>query len=393
MSFFLPFLIGLMILAVIFRQDAVLTVIYLLLAVYLFGRWWSDHAMKGVSAERVFSDHAFLNQKIPVKLSLVNHSWLPLVWLQVHESLPLALISPAFVRQVVSIPPKSGAEIHYELKAHKRGYYPVGPLKLLSGDLMGMTPDRELVGEVDHVTIYPEIVSMHGFSLFSRSPFGELRSYNPIFEDTSRTLGKRDYVTGDSLRRVDWKTSAASGRLQVKTYQPSMSLEIMVCLDLNLENYDPHTRIDLSEVAVIAAASTANWAVSKKQPVGFITNGLDPLAGGQRFQTLQAGRGGGSLMNILEMLARVEPCTDISFLPLLQREISRLPWGTNLLLITGKYDHELQETIFQAQRMGFNAGVILVGSIPAMTEIIQRGRRYHFRVWNILHQSDLEFLE
>ncbi len=393
MNFYLPFLVGLTILAVIFRQSAVLTVFYLLFGVYFVARWSSSRALRSVAPERKFQNRVFLNQKIPVELVLHNKGRLPVIWLQVHEALPLQLIAPPFIQRAVSIAPRSSASIHYEMNGRKRGYYPIGPFRMLSGDLLGMMPDQELIGGVEHITIYPQIVPMRGLNLFSRSPFGELRSYNPIFEDTSRAQGKRDYVMGDSLRRVDWKTTAALGRLQVKTYSPSMALETMVCLNMNPEDYDPRLRFDLAEVAVIAAASTANWISGKKQPVGLVTNGSDPLTEQSSFQTILPRKGSGGLMSILDVLARVEAEQSVPFLPLVRREMARMAWGTTVVLITGIYNQELEETIFQAKRMGFNAAIILVGLQPNMPDILQRGRRYHFRAWNIRHQDELEALE
>ena len=55
--------------------------------------------------------------------------------------------------------------------------------------------------------------SLTSLSLPSHSPLGTLRHTQPIFEDPSRVTGKRDYISGDSLRRVDWKATAATGRL------------------------------------------------------------------------------------------------------------------------------------------------------------------------------------
>ena len=392
MTFYLPFLIALMILAVIFRQSAVLTVFYLLFGVYFGANWWSGHTLRAVAARRTFQNRTFLNQKIPVELELKNTSRLPVAWLQVHEALPLALIAPPFLQTAVTILPRSSATLRYELSARRRGYYTLGPLRLLTGDLLGLTPEQETGGPEDNLTVYPQIVPMPAFNLWSRSPFGELRSTNPVFEDTNRPQGKRDYVIGDSPRRVDWKTSAALGRLQVKTFQPSMSLDTMLCLDMDPADYDPHLRFDLMEVAVIAAASTANRVIQQKQAVGLITNGSDPLEELDAFRRLSSGKGSGSLMSILDVLARVESGPERPFLPLVRREMARLAWGSTLVLITGNYPPELDETIFQARRMGFSAALLLVGLQPNLAAIQQRARRYHFRVWNIRHQDELETL-
>jgi hypothetical protein len=88
----------------------------------------------------------------------------------------------------------------------------------------------------------------------SRSPIGTLRHTQPIFEDPSRVRGKRDYTTGDSLRRVDWKATATTGRLQVKQFEPSIALETALFLNLNADEYLQRTRLDATELAIVIAA-------------------------------------------------------------------------------------------------------------------------------------------
>ena len=85
--------------------------------------------------------------------------------------------------------------------------------------------------------------------------------------------GKRDYVASDSLRRMNWKASASTGRLQIKQFEPSIALQTEIFLNLNASEYVTKHRIDATELAIVVAASLANWAVIQKQAVGLTTNG------------------------------------------------------------------------------------------------------------------------
>ena len=89
-------------------------------------------------------------------------------------------------------------------------------------------------------------------------------------------MGKRDYTAGDSLRRIDWKSTAAVGRLQTKLFEPSIALETVLFLNLNSEEYHYKFRYDASELAIVVAASLANWIIGQKQSVGLVVNGSDP---------------------------------------------------------------------------------------------------------------------
>jgi len=70
-----------------------------------------------------------------------------------------------------------------------------------------------------------------------------MRHQQPIFEDP-HAYGKRDYVASDSLRRVDWKASASTGRLQIKQFEPSIALQTVIFLNLNGSEYNTRNRID-----------------------------------------------------------------------------------------------------------------------------------------------------
>ena len=137
----------------------------------------------------------------------------------------------------------------------------------------------------EHLVIYPRIVPFTSVEIPSHSPQGTLRHHLPLFEDPTRVFGKRGYLSGDSLRRIDWKASASSGRLQVKLFEPSIALETFIVLNLNAEDYYYRTRIDSTELAIVIAASVSNWIVGKKQMVGMMVNGRDPLADDGRPQT------------------------------------------------------------------------------------------------------------
>ena len=70
-NFFL-FLIVLTVFAIFLREDSILTLAYFLVGVYALSRWWSRRALLAVEYKRTFLPRAFLYEKVPVQLELVN---------------------------------------------------------------------------------------------------------------------------------------------------------------------------------------------------------------------------------------------------------------------------------------------------------------------------------
>lgn len=384
---YLPALIALLLVSVVTRDDTVLALFYLMTAVYFAGRWWSRRALRAVTFKRHFSDHAFPNEEIPVRLEVANAGWLPVVWLGMHESLPTEISAASRVREIATLGPHGRREFHYTLRTYKRGYYQVGPLFLGSGDLFGLHDDLSSQGRPDYLTVYPRILPLTRPSLPSRSPMGTLRHTQPIFEDPTRVTGKRAYVSGDSLRRVDWKATAASGQLQVKLFEPSIALETMVFLDLHAGAYDLHYRFDASELGVVVAASLANWVVGQKQSVGLATNGLDPLGA----PGVPMRKGQGHLIHILEVLARVQISETSPPLPeLIGSQVVHLAWGTTLVVITGSAGEPLFDALLRARRAGLNVVLILTVPHADYSRIRHRGEHFGFTVHQFARERDVD---
>ncbi len=361
MADFLPFLIFLMILALFLQAGPALTVFYLIIGTFLLGLWWQKRSLKHLEVRREYQDHAYSGEIIPVRLTIENKSILPILWLEVHESLPVNLRAGRNIKEVFSLGIRGRKVIEYELNALKRGYYALGPLVVSSGDPLGLTKPTQVDFPAGPLTVYPKIVSLETLGLPSRSPFGTIKHNNPAFEDPTRLMGKRGFQTGDSIRRIDWKATAATGQLQVKLYEASIALDVAILLDLDIESYDIQSFYGATELAVTAAASLAAWGQRHNQPVGLFTNGYDPLTESNAIRLIISKKGTGHFINILERLARIEPIEGFGPEHLLQDARAQLSWGTTLVFISGGINPEIIEQLYQCKKSGMNPVILMTG--------------------------------
>ena len=386
---FLPLLAVLLLIAAFLRGDFALTVIYLVVGALVAGMWWSRRGLTQVETKRQFGAHAFLGERVKVDLHVRNKGWLPIPWLELHETLPVALVGPNSFQSVIHLGPRAAANFEYFVEARKRGYYPIGPLSISTGDILGLSDTLLGQSPPEALVVYPKIIPFSSMDLPSKSPQGTLRHTLPLFEDPTRVFGKRGYTSGDSLRRIDWKATATSGRLQVKLFEPSIALETCILLNLNAEDYYYRSRIDSTELAIVIAASISNWIVDKKQMVGMLANGRDPLTADGKPQLIPPHKGKRHLMQILEALARVEISENSDLGPLLQAQRYQLAWGTTLIVITGMIaDHVLDE-LYQARRSGQNPVLILAGRDSAEEPVRRRANVYGIPVFSIATENDL----
>ncbi len=395
----LPYLlIVLIVVALLLRLDFVFYIIYVVGGIWLLARWATPRSMDKLSVQRTFTSHAFLHETIPVRLELHNRTPLPMPWLHVHESLPPDLASAAQISRVYTLRPREQVTITYDLRCLRRGYYPIGPLRLSSGDTFGFAGVQNRGEGVQYLTVYPRIIPLVGLALPSRLPFGALASPQHMFEDPARLRGVREYQAGDSQRRINWKASAHSDNLLVKQFAPSISLESMLLLNLSINDYERQRRYSASEWAIVVAASVATYLESRRQAVGLAVHGIDALVGqpGAAAPAMQVPPrpGRAHLMKVLELLARAELVDSAEpFVAWAQRTAAPLSWGATVIAITPSGDELTCQGLHSLARAGLNVVMLVVEPYGRFGVIQERARRLGFTAYLVASEDDLNLLQ
>jgi len=357
----LPLFIIILVIAFLTGSDSLFYLAYVLGGIGLLTIVWMQQSLLGVQSRRRFSARAFHGEEITVELDVANRGRWPLLWLRIHESIPLSLHVPNFEHRVVSLAPGEKTTLHYQLNCQRRGYYRLGPLKLETGDLLQLTPDKQVLFGAEPFIVYPRVVPLRKLGLPSQLPFGDLPSRQRIFEDPSRFFGVRDYVPGDSLRRINWKSSARAGRLQFKRFQPAIALHTVILLNLNDEAYSLRGRAAGGEMGIIVAASIAAHLIERRQQVGLALLGCDPVTEYTGLQVISPAHGRDHLMRMLEALARVEMAPTVPLTSVLPQANAGLGWGSTAVVISPASPH-LVDALLQMRRQGFHVMFIATDS-------------------------------
>ncbi len=357
-----PLLVMVIVIAFFVGSESLFYLAYALGGLLLFSFIWIRQAPRGLRIERHFPARAFHGEEVAAELQVANRGRWPILWVELHESLPLALHVPNFTRRVVSLAPGEKAIIPYRLSCRRRGYYQLGPVTLHLGDFFDLAPEREVQGVENPFVVYPRIVPLSRLGLPSRIPYGELPSRQRIFEDPTRFFGVRDYQPGDSLRLIHWKSSARAEQLLVKRFQPAIALNTLVILNLNVEDYSLKARADAGEVGIVVAASVSAHLIEQRQRVGLVVLGQDAVTERAGLQTVPPLRGHEHLIRILELLARVELDSATSFAPVLSQATADLGWGSSIVIITPGPSEHLVDALLELRRRGFH--VLLVATDP-----------------------------
>lgn len=408
----------LLLLAVAFllRVDFVFYILYVAAGIFIWSRFVTPRTVKQLFVERTFPRRSFLGETVNVLISLENKGRLTIPWLQFSESVPPELRLSETTQRVTALKGKSTFTFSYPIKAQRRGYYKIGPLRMVSGDLFGLTSQQRGYLAPDYLTVYPRIVQLSRLGLPSRLPFGTIAAKQRLFEDPARPAGVRLFRSGDSLRQMNWKASAHTGSLQVRTFQPAISLEAMLLLNLNESDYQRSSRHHAGEWAIVVAASLANHLISQRQAVGLLTNGVDPLrqlesslefdevSGRLEFVSaplnsewtpymppaIEPQGGRAQLMKLLEQLARLEQRPTVPFAGWANLACAGLSWGITVLSITPRGDPATCNALHRLVRSGYNPILFAVEPDHNFNEVRERARRLGFRAFNVASPQDFD---
>jgi uncharacterized protein (DUF58 family) len=411
-------IIFLLAIAFLLRVDFVFYIAYVCIGLYAWSIWYTPRALKRLRSSRQFSGHAFLGERVPVTLRLANDGRLPLPWIRLNESVPLRLRGGEPPGRVLSLRGRESYTFVYHVLAARRGYYRLGPLSIGAGDQFGFGENSASL-PADYLTVYPRIIPLSRLGLPSRLPFGTVQSRQRLFEDPARPAGVRDYRSGDSLRHINWKVSAHTESLAVRTFQPAISLETALLVNLDQRDYERRERLTGPEWAIEVAASLAAHLVEGRQPVGLATNGADPLRpsgaeageallfdeesgrllmrrsnGGERLAAVPAPipprPGRAHLMKVLELLARVEAGETVAFNAWAPGACAHLSWGVTLLAITPRGDEPTCRVLHSLLRAGYNPVLVVVQPVASFGQVQERARRLGFRAYYVPERRDLK---
>lgn len=173
---------------------------------------------------------------------------------------------------VPRLAPGRSATLPYQLPTHRRGALEVGPLAIARADPLGLWTARRPLGGTTTLLVQPRVYPIDprptGRTHHLEGPISETAPRGTL---TFHTL--REYVLGDDVRRIHWKTSARTGTLMVREHVDTSQPSTVVVLDTRASRYTD----DRFEDAVDVAASVVAASQRRGFPVRFVTSDGDVL--------------------------------------------------------------------------------------------------------------------
>ena len=326
---------------------------------------WPRRVLESLSYDRSVSPtKTVAGDEVELKLSLWNRTRLPIAWAIAQDTLSENLrLNPANTVASVAGPMRPFERVtrRVRLTPLKRGVHEIGPVRLGVAEHFGtQLPRTDKPSEPSIILAKPLMATVVGSSPQS-APLAQVRARKSLYTDPTLFAGVRPFQTGDALRSIHWRASAREAALQTKRYEPALSRQQVIVLDVQtvegpywMLDYDE----DLFEELCVASLSLARLLVSQDASVGFAAAGFNRTT--QKFVYLPPRGDRAQIERIGDVLARMTSESSAPLVSLLAWLPNRVSKGTTLTILSGRSPESSAAVVKRLEGSGFPVHFLLL---------------------------------
>lgn len=214
----------------------VISVFLLVLFIIIIG--WKRESLKNIKPTiRLSKSRLFVDEKFLIHCSVHNDKFLPLVWLEWSFPSNIGVRienneEDTYTIRLLWLLSFQKVKWTSEARALQRGVYDIGHVTLRSGDGFRFAETEKLYPLEGKLYIYPRLVAVDISSFQPSKQWGIRGKQGGIIEDPLLVIGIREYQPGDEIRRLNWRASARTGKLQTNVSQPIVTEQVVIYIDV-----------------------------------------------------------------------------------------------------------------------------------------------------------------
>lgn len=163
--------------------------------------------------------------------------------------------------------------IHYNLKPTERGVYLFGNVNVYASSPLQLATKKYILGEEKELKCYPSFLKLREFNIkaFNNATI----SYG---SKKVRRIGNslefeqiKEYVSGDDIRTLNWKSTAKRNQLMVNQYVEEKSQSVYAIIDKGRAMQMHFNELSLLDYAVNATLAISNIILRKQDKAGMLS--------------------------------------------------------------------------------------------------------------------------
>ncbi len=322
---------------------------YVLTILFVLSWLWARYSLRKIIFRRaVTSGRVQVGEVFDERLMLDNLSVLPKLWVQIADGSTLPGHRAGYV---ASMGGRKRAMWRARSTCKQRGRFQLGPVTATSGDPFGLFRRRVTLSTSREMMVLPRVFPIASFALFTGGLPGRGRNSRRALQATINATTIREYVDGDALNRIHWRSSARYNKLMVKEFDLDPAVDAWIFLDLHTTVQAGRGEQSTEEYGVTIAATVANYLLHQDLSLGMIVNG-------QQREFLNLDRGERQVERMLELLAVVKAGSGPDLKEALALDAIHFGRNTVAVIITPSNSRDWHEGLRHLQRRGVQVAVI-----------------------------------
>lgn len=322
---------------------------YVMLLLFVLSWFWARYSLHNMIFRRASAaTRVQVGELFDERLMLDNVSVLPKLWVQIADGSTLPAHRAGYV---ASMGGRKRATWRARTMCKQRGRYQLGPVTATSGDPFGMFRRRVTLTAPRDLLVLPRVIPISQFALFSGGLPGRGRSSRRALQTTTNATTIRDYVNGDALHRIHWRSSAHFNKLMVKEFDLDPALDAWIFLDLHQAVQAGQGEHSTEEYGVTIAATIASYLLRQDLSLGMVVNG-------EQREFLSLDRGERQIERVLEMLAVVRSGEMTDLKEALAVDAFHFGRNTVAIIITPSNSRDWHDGVRHLQRRGVQVAVV-----------------------------------
>ena len=245
-----------------------------------------------------------------------------MLWVEIVDE---AGTMDAPIRLVSDVESNTNRRRHPVHLFNQRGFYTLGPTRLRTSDPFGIYTLTLYDRHSSNILVLPPQLSLNQLKLSPGGWAGDRQQRRGALVREISEAGVRNYLPGDSLRRIHWRVSAHRDSLIVRQLESAASDDWWIFVDLDAAVQAGTGQDSTLELAIVLAASLVMRGLKERRRVGLALVGpklvwVEPRSDpAHRWRVLQAlamaKAGHRSLAELMTLTSPTRTATSIVITP------------------------------------------------------------------------------
>lgn len=201
----------------------------------------------------------YAGENLDLEYHLINKNWFTIPIIEVSICTDRYLKEKNIIFKKISLNPREKINLKHNISFKRRGYYKNIDSNINISDIYSLFQMKKRIKNNVDLYVYPNIIVLDSFKIFSDKSFGNILVQNSMFEDKTSISNLNEYTNGDAINRIHWKASAKVGFPMVKEFEKTSNSNIELFIDNNKKLLKNDFEHHLEDKIVEASLAIVNY--------------------------------------------------------------------------------------------------------------------------------------